>query len=170
MFQKLFSGDSLLKLGTRLTLYLSLVIIIVLSGYGYLHIYTRRDILIRKMKVEVRSIGQALKISLEKISILREMEYVQELIDALGEDEKILGVLVYHKGKNLLFRSRSLNNEGVEPFVDMIKKSIEEDQLQEKFGSYKSNPVFLYIFPLKNKKKKNIGGGSTLSKHPFLGA
>jgi len=156
-----------LKLGTRLTLYLSLIIIIVLSGYGYLQIYTRRDILIRKMKVEVRSIGQALKISLEKISLLREMEYVQELIDALGEDEKILGVLVYHKGKNLLFHSRYLS-EGVEPFVDMIKKSIEEDQLQEKFGSYKSNPVFLYIFPLKNKKKKSIGGVSIIQNTTFM--
>jgi hypothetical protein len=56
-----------LRLGTKLTLYLSLIIIGVLSGYGYLDILSRRDILIRKMKAEVRSTAQTLKASLEKI-------------------------------------------------------------------------------------------------------
>jgi len=49
------------KLGTKLTLYLSLIIILVLSGYGYLDIVTRREILVRKMKAEVRSTGLTLK-------------------------------------------------------------------------------------------------------------
>jgi hypothetical protein len=66
-----------LKLGTKLTLYLSLTIITVLSGYGYFHIMTRRDILIRKVKVEVRSAGRTLKVSLERIILPREMEYVK---------------------------------------------------------------------------------------------
>jgi len=74
-----------LKLGTKLTLYLSLIIIFVLSAYGFFHIFSRRDILTRKMKVEVKSIGQTLKVPLEKISLPREMEYVQDLIDTVGE-------------------------------------------------------------------------------------
>jgi len=41
-----------MRLGTKLALFLSLIIMIVLSGYGYFHIVTRRDILIRKMKVK----------------------------------------------------------------------------------------------------------------------
>ncbi|MBM4307306.1 MAG: hypothetical protein FJ123_11295, partial [Deltaproteobacteria bacterium] len=63
-----------MKLGTKLTLYLSIIIILVLTGYGYFHILARRDILITKMKVEVRSTGRTLKVSLEKISLPREME------------------------------------------------------------------------------------------------
>jgi hypothetical protein len=43
-----------LRLGTKLTLYLSRIIIVVLSGYGHLHILSRRDILVRKTKGEVR--------------------------------------------------------------------------------------------------------------------
>ena len=39
-----------MKLGTKLTRYLSLIIILVLSGYGYFDILSRRDILINKMK------------------------------------------------------------------------------------------------------------------------
>ena len=115
-----------MRLGTRLTIYLSLIIIIALSGYGYYHIMSRRDILIRKMKTEVRSIGRTLKVSLEKVSLTREMEYVQDLIDAVEEDEKTLGVIVYHQGKGLIFRSRSLE-EGLAPYLEVIKKSIQED-------------------------------------------
>lgn len=146
-----------MRLGTKLTLYLSLTIMIALSGYGYYHIMSRRDILIRNMKVEVRSIGRTLKVSLEKVSLTREMEYVQDLIDAVEEDEKTLGVIVYHQGKGLVFHSHSLE-EGLDPYLEAIKKSIQEDLPQEEFGIYKKIPIFSYIFPLKDKRGKNMGG------------
>jgi len=156
-----------LKLGTKLTLYLSLIIIIVLSGYGYFHIITRRDILIRKMKVEVRSICRTLKVPLEKISLPREMEYVQELIDTVEEYEKTLGVIVYHQRRNLTFRSRSLGEE-IEPYLVLIKKSIKEDLPQEEFRVYKKDPVFAYVFPLKDRNGKNIGGVAILQYTSFM--
>jgi signal transduction histidine kinase len=156
-----------LKLGTKLTFYISLIIILVLSGYGYFHIITRRDILIRKMKVEVRSICRTLKVPLEKISLPREMEYVQELIDTVEEYEKTLGVIVYHQGRNLTFRSRSLG-EGIEPYLVLIKKSIKEDLPQEEFRVYKKDPVFAYVFPLKDRNGKNIGGVAILQYTSFM--
>ncbi len=59
-------GGSDLRLGTKLTIYLSLIIVLMLSGYGYLDILSRRDILIRKLKAEVRSTGRTLEVTLEK--------------------------------------------------------------------------------------------------------
>lgn len=156
-----------MRLGTKLALYLSLIIMIVLSGYGYFHILTRRDILTRKMKVEVRSIGRTLKVPLEKISLPREMEYVQELIDTIEEYEKTLGVIVYHQGRNLTFRSRSLG-EGIEPYLVLIKKSIKEDLPQEEFRVYKKDPVFAYVFPLEDRNGKNIGGVAVLQYTSFM--
>lgn len=156
-----------MRLGTKLTLYLSLINIIALSGYGYYHIMSRRDILIRKMKIEVRSIGRTLKVSLEKVSLTREMEYVQDLIDAVEEDEKTLGVIVYHQGKGLVFRSRSLE-DGLDPYLELIKKSIQEDFPQEEFGIYKKILIFSYTFPLKDKRGKNIGGVSILQHTSFM--
>jgi signal transduction histidine kinase len=156
-----------MRLGTKLALFLSLIIMIVLSGYGYFHIVTRRDILIRKMKVEVRSIGRTLKVPLEKISLPREMEYVQELIDTVEEYEKTLGVIVYHQGKNLTFRSRSLGEE-IEPYLVLIKKSIKEDLSHEEFRVYKKDPVFAYVFPLKDRNGKNIGGVAVLQYTSFM--
>jgi len=156
-----------LRLGTKLALYLSLIIMIVLSGYGYFHILTRRDILTRKMKVEVRSIGRTLKVPLEKISLPREMEYIQELIDTIEEYEKTLGVIVYHQGRNLTFRSRSLG-EGIEPYLVLIKKSIKEDLPQEEFRVYKKDPVFAYVFPLKDRNGKNVGGVAVLQYTSFM--
>jgi len=156
-----------LRLGTKFAIYLSLIIIVALSGYGYFHIHTRRDILVRKMKVEVGSIGRTLKVSLEKISLQREMEYVQDLIDAVEEYEATLGVIVYHQGRNLIFRSRSID-EGIEPYLELIEQSVREDRPLEEFGVYKKTPVFSYSFPLKDRRGKNIGGVSILQHTSFM--
>jgi signal transduction histidine kinase len=127
---------------------------------------SRRDILIRKMKIEVRSIGRTLKVSLEKVSLTREMEYVQDLIDAVEEYERTLGVIVYHQGKDLIFRSRSLAE--TQPYLGWIKRSIQEDLVLEEFVVYQKTPVFGYTFPLKDKKGKNIGGVSILQHTSFM--
>ncbi len=156
-----------MRLGTKSALYLCLIIIIVFSGYGYFHIVTRRDILTRKMKVEVRSIGRTLKVPLEKISLPREMEYLQELIDTVEEYEKTLGIVVYHQARNLTFRSRSLGEE-IEPYLVMIKKSIKEDLPQEEFSVYHKDPVFAHAFPLRNRTGKNIGGVAVLQYTSFM--
>jgi two-component system NtrC family sensor kinase len=156
-----------LRLGTKLTLYLSLTIILVLSGYGYLDILSRRDILIRKMKAEVRSTGRTLEVSLEKISPREEREYVQGLIDAVSESERTLGVIVYDQRGNLTFRSHSLA-EGTEPYLDLIRRSIREDRPEEEFGVYKKVPVFSYTFPLKNRTGKDIGSASILQNISFM--
>ncbi len=95
------------------------------------------------------------------------MEYVQDLIDAVEEDEKTLGVIVYHQGKGVVFRSRSLGEE-VDPYLELIKKSSKEDLPQEEFGFYKKVPFFSYAFPLKDKRGKNIGGVSILQHTSFM--
>jgi two-component system, NtrC family, sensor kinase len=156
-----------LRLGTKLTLYLSLIIILVLSGYTYLDILSRREILIRKMKAEVRSTGRTLKVSLDAISLPGGMEYIQGLIDAVSEYERILGVIVYYQKGSLIFRSHSLE-EGIEPYLDLIKGSIREDRPQEEFGAYKKVPIFSYAFPLKDRRGKNGGGVSILQRTSYM--
>jgi two-component system, NtrC family, sensor kinase len=156
-----------LKLGTKLALSLPLIIIFVLSGHGYYHIVSRRDILARMMKAEVESIGQTLRVSLEKLSHLREKGYVQEIIDAVDEYEKTLGVVVYLQEENLIFRSHSLN-EGTDPYLELIKRSIDENRSQEEFGVYKRNPVFSYTLPFKDRSGRNIGGISILQHTSFV--
>jgi signal transduction histidine kinase len=150
-----------LKLGSKLTLYLSLIIILVLSGYGYLHILSRQDMLLRKMKVEVVSIGRTLKLSLEKIPLPFQPDYIQSLVDAVSDYERTVGVVVYYPGQNLLYFSNSLK-EDVNPYVKSIEKTIREDVPREEFAVYKGEQLFSYTFPLKNKKGKTIGGVSIL--------
>jgi len=156
-----------LKLGTKLTIYISVIIIIVLSGYGYFNILSRRDILIRKMKLEAKSIGRTLKVSLEKISLPREMGYVQDLIDSVEEYEVTLGIIVYYQDKDLIFWSKSIQGE-FEPYLKSIKNSIKEDLPKEEFGVYKEWSVFLYTFPFKDRKGKNIGGVAVFQHSTFL--
>ena len=152
-----------MRLGTKLTLYLSLIIILVLSGYGYLDILDRRDILMRKMKAEVRSTGQTLKVSLEKVSLPEERRNIEGLINAVSEYEGILGVIVYYPEENLIFRSRSLR-DGIQPYLELIKRSIQEDRPLEEFGPYRRDPIFFLVFPLQNKGGKSIGGVAILQR------
>ena len=69
--------------------------------------------------------------------------------------------------ENLIFRSRSLE-EGIEPYLELIKRSIREDRPQEEFGVYKKVPVFSYTFPFKDRQGKNIGGISILQHTSFM--
>jgi two-component system NtrC family sensor kinase len=156
-----------LKLSTRLTMFLSLLIILVLTGYGYFQVQSRRDVLFRKMQTEVHSAGRTLKVALEKISTPREMEYVQGLIDAVEAYEKTLGVIVYYQQENIVFRSVSVKQE-TEPYLNTIKRSIEEDSLLEGFNTYKNTSIFFYSFPLKDATGKNIGGVSILQHTSFM--
>ncbi len=150
-----------MSLGSKLTLYLSLIIILVLSGYGYLDVLSRQDMLLRKMKAEVRSTAHTLKISLEKIPLPLQEDYVQGVVDAVSDYEKTVGVVVYYPGQKLLYSSTSVR-DNVEPYLTLIEKSIREDLPQEEFSVYKKDPLFSYTIPLKNKKGKTVGGVSIL--------
>ncbi len=119
------------------------------------------------MKVEVESIGKTLRVSLEKLAHVREKEYIKDIIDAIDEYEKTLGVIVYLQEENLSFRSRSLD-DGIDPYLELIKQSIHEDRPQEGFGVYKKNPVFSYTLPFKDSTGQIIGGISILQHTSFV--
>ncbi len=156
-----------MRLGTKLTLYLSLIIILVLSGYGYLDILSRRDILIQKMKTGVRSTGRTLETLLGKSSSPEEEEHIRGLAEAMNGYERTLGIIVYYKDRSLTIRSPSLG-EGIEPYLDLIKTSIQQDRPQEVFGAYKKVPIFSYAFPLKDRNRQTIGGISILHEVSFM--
>ncbi len=156
-----------MKLGTRLMLYLSLTIILVLSGYGYFHIKSRREVLAQMMTGEVRALAETLKFSLEKISLPREMIYIQELLDSISEPERTLGVVFYQRSMHRVFHSHSLE-VGLEPFLELLQSSIREDQAREEFGSYKKQPVFLYAFPIHDGKGGILGAATIVQKTSFI--
>ena len=156
-----------MKLGTKLAISLSLIIMIVFSGYGYFHSHTRREILVRLMKVETRSIGQTLKASLERFPSQTVATQIQDIIDAVEAYEKTAGILLYDQRNDVVFKSQSLE-EDLEPFVELVKRSSREDRAQEEFGSYHDQSVFAYAFPLKNQRGQNIGGAAILQHTLFV--
>jgi two-component system NtrC family sensor kinase len=160
-------GGVVLRLGTKLTLYLSLIIILVLSAYGYVDILTRRAILIEKMKAGVRNTGRTLETLLGTISLPEGGRRIRGLADAMDEYERTLGIIVYYEDKTLIIHSPSLG-EGIEPYLDLIKRSIREDRPQEAFGTYKKTPIFSYAFPFKDRTGRNIGGISILHETSFM--
>ena len=61
---------------------------------------------------------------------MSERDYVQDLINALEEDENRLVLIVYHQGKGLIFKFRSIR-DGITPYLAMIKRAIQEGHPQE---------------------------------------
>ncbi len=156
-----------MRLGTKLTLYLSLIIILVLSGYGYLDTLSRRDMLVTKMKTGVRSTGRTLEALLEKNSAPEEASHIRGLAEAISGYERTLGIIVYYEDGHLIIHSPSLG-QGIEPYLQLIKRSIREDHPQEAFGAYKETPVFSYTFPIKGRAGQNIGGIAILHETSFM--
>jgi two-component system NtrC family sensor kinase len=161
-------GGVHLRLGTKLTLYLSLIIILTLFGYGYVDTLSRRDVLIRKMKAEVRSTGRTLGVSLEETSLPGGRAHIQRIIDAVAEYERTVGVVAYYSRGDALLRSDSLEKDSLQPYVDVIKKAIQEDAPQEIFTSYKKLPIFLYAFALKDGHGRTFGGLCILQNISFM--
>ena len=89
------------------------------------------------------------------------MKYVQGLIDAVSENERTLEVIVYYQTEDLIFHTHSLE-KGIEPYLDLIKRSIREDRPQEEFETHKKVPIFSYTLPFKDRTGKHIGGVSVL--------
>jgi two-component system, NtrC family, sensor kinase len=156
-----------LKLATRLNLSLSLIIILVLSGYGYFHISSRRDVLQQMMEADTRGIGQILRVSLEKISLPREMVYVQELLDSVSEPKRTFGAIFYHANKDIFFRSQSID-EGSQAFEEMIRRAMGKDAPVFQTAVYNRTPVFAYAFPLHDRRGRVIGGVSILQHTRYL--
>lgn len=156
----------MIRLGTKLTIALSLIIIVVLSGYGYLSILTRRESLVRKMQLEAKSIGRTLGVALGKSTAI-EIPFTQNLMDAIEEYERTLGVIVYYLDPPLILCSRSLS-ETSHPDLSRIKESLRDNRVHEGFGTYQGIPVYLYSFPIHNEQGKSIGRAMVLQNATFV--
>ena len=156
-----------MNLGTKLMVYLSLVIVLILTGYGYLDILSRRDLLIRKMKDEVRSTGRTLETTLEKIFPGEDPGDIQNLIDALSEPARTLGIIVYDGEKNRLFRSRFFK-DGKAGHFPLIQRAMAEDRAVESFGVYEGIPYFSYTAPLKDGAGKTAGALAILQQTSYV--
>ena len=156
-----------MTLGKKLTLNLSLIIVAVLLGYGYFHIQSRREVLTRLMQAEAKSIGEILRVSLEKISFPQEMAFVQEILDAVSEPQRTLGAVFFDGERHLVFRSQSIEGD-VQSFLQTIQTAVEENRPQEVYGQHRDKPVFCYAFPIRDKKGNPLGGISIVQLTSFM--
>ncbi len=156
-----------MRLGTKLSLYIALIIVCVLAAYGYFHVLSRRNTLTQVMQDEARRNGATLKVLLEKISMPQDMAHVQEILDSVSEPERNLGVIFYDLKRDTVFCSRSLTGD-TKFFVRSVKESIERDHAQEESGVYGKIPVFSFSFPLKDRVGNKIGGISILQRTSFV--
>lgn len=93
------------------------------------------------MWLEVTSLAKTMKVSLERTSLPWDMTHDQGLLGAMNGPAWTLGVILCHQGRNLSFRSLSLEG-GLVLFFDLIQSSIHQNRGGEQCGPCLGPPFF----------------------------
>lgn len=156
-----------MRLGTKFTLTISIVVGLVIGLYGYQTIVTRRNILLSRMKREVRAIARTARIYIEEVRD-SEGRNTQALVNGIGEFEKTFGVFVELNGKALQSDSLKELPDSFEKNLEFSRQVIGRGGVVERFSRYGKIPVFVYFEPLRGSGGEIIGSLGIIQHTSFL--
>lgn len=156
-----------MRLGIKFTLTTSIVVGIVIGSYGYQTITTRRNILLSRMKREVRAISRTARIYIEEVTY-RKGRDIKSLVNGIGEFEKTLGVFVELNGKALQSEFLKELPYSFEKNLKLSKQVINRGEVVERFSRYGKIPVFVYFEPLRGSGGEIIGSMGIIQHTLFL--
>lgn len=156
-----------MRLGIKFTLTTSIVVGAVLALYGYQTIATRRNILLSRMKREVRAIARTARIYIQEAPSWEDRD-LNSLVNGIGEFEKTLGVFVQMNAKALQSESLKELPYSLERNLELSKQAIAEGEIVERFCRYGKIPVFVYFQPLRGSGGKIIGSMGIIQHMSFL--
>lgn len=143
-----------MRLGTKLSLYLTVALVFTLTIYALNVMGQRRRSLYQQMKEETLSVGTALAIPLE--GSLRDQEYdrLQPLLDASEQIGEIYGLYLADAAGAVRLRTR-----GAESLVDrnLVREALVHDRNEEEFVALGEIPVYLLYLPLHISDKEVTG-------------
>ncbi len=156
-----------MRLGPKFTLTTSAVVAVVITLYGYQTIATRRNILLSRMKREVRAIARTARIYIEE-ALQQEGRDFQTLVNEIGEFEKTLGVFVELNRKALQSESLKELPYSFEKNQEFSRQVIAGGEVVERFSRYGKIPAFVYFEPLREPGGQVIGSVGIIQHVSFL--
>ncbi len=156
-----------MKLGAKFTLTTSMVVAVVIALYGYQTIATRRNILLSRMKREVRAIARTARIYFEEAPS-REGRDFQTLVNEIGEFEKTVGVFVELNRKALQSESLKELPYSFEKNLEFSKQVIAGGEVLERFSRYEKIPAFVHFEPLRGPGGQVVGSMGIIQHTSFL--
>lgn len=134
-----------MRLGTKLSLWLTVALVLTLAVYALNTLAQRRYSLIQQMRDETLSIGTALAIPLE--TALRDREYsrLQPLLDASEQIGEIYGVYLADSVGAI-----RLQTHGAESIVDpgLVREALLHDRNESEYVGLGELPIYMLYLPL----------------------
>jgi signal transduction histidine kinase len=134
-----------MRLGTKISLWLTIALVLTLSVYALNTLGQRRYSLVQQMRDETLSVGTALAIPLEEY--LRDGEYgrLQNLLDASEQVGEVYGLYLADNAGAV-----RLQTHGAQSIVDagLVRDSLNHDRNEDEFVALGELPVYLLYLPL----------------------
>jgi signal transduction histidine kinase len=142
---RIMQANRPLRLGTRLSIYITFALVIILSIYALDMLGKRRMNLIDRMKDETLTVGTALALPLEEAVRDREFERLQRLIDASSQIGEIYALYLADARGAVRVQTR-----GAADVVDPgpVREALLYDRNDDRFLTVNGIPIYVLYLPV----------------------
>ncbi|MGH7964491.1 MAG: HAMP domain-containing protein, partial [Candidatus Binatia bacterium] len=113
-------APTIMSLGSKLTWYLLIGVLVVMGLYGYLDLKRTQANLLDDLRSEVAAISRTLRVALETAGDDEPEQYFAQLTSGISGFENILGIVFYDREAQVAAQSASLHDRRL-PAVDIRK-------------------------------------------------
>ncbi|MCI0656714.1 MAG: ATP-binding protein [Acidobacteria bacterium] len=157
-----------MKIGTKLTLLLTLPLIALMIGFGYLSQRASRERLRAEMLREGRGIALTARVALEDYLRDRQIDDIRELAEKMSGYERVAGMRIFRPDGSLSMQSQSLE---AYPFVQVedLKRALEKAAPRETRQMLGNEPVVSFLFPLRGPAGEILGAAQIYQLESYVG-
>jgi len=147
-----------MRIATKLTLLLLLVVAVVMSGFGYIRARQERQRLIAELQQEVLVLANAIKLAVEHALRDRRPQDIQELLAAMVRDPNPVDrIRIFDR--NLEDISSAMSDESATILVPQadLEQVLKSGKTLERYLDVQERPAVYAILPLKTRRGAIIG-------------
>jgi signal transduction histidine kinase len=147
-----------MRIATKLTLLLLLVVAVVMSGFGYIRARQERQRLIAELQQEVLVLANAIKLAVEHALRDRRPQDIQELLAAMVRDPNPVDrIRIFDR--NLEDISSAMSDESATILVPQadLERVLKSGKTLERYLDVQDRPAVYAILPLKTRRGAIIG-------------
>ena len=156
-----------MKIGTKLTLWMTLPLVVIVVLFGYLSLRRSRALLQEELRREGRSIARVTQMAMEDYVRDRQIEDARELVDKITGYERVLGARLFDSDGRLIYQSSTL--EAIPALeVAVLRKVLSTRMPAQMSTRLHEEQLVHYILPLSTEKGEPLGAVQVLQREPFL--
>ena len=156
-----------MKIGTKLTLWMTLPLVVIVVLFGYLSLRRSRALLQEELRREGRSIARVTQMAMEDYVRDRQIEDARELVDKITGYERVLGARLFDSDGRLIYQSSTL--EAIPALEVAVLREVLSTRTPAQMSTrLHEEQLVHYILPLSTEKGEPLGAVQVLQREPFL--